>query len=424
MPNKKFLQFPKNFLWGTATSAHQIEGNNINSDWWFWEQQNKGKVLEVREEKFKGKKFEPSGRACDVYNLYEKDFDLIQKLNNNIYRMSIEWARLEPKQGEWNLDELEHYKNVLKALKKRKIQVMLTLHHFTNPQWFAMKGGWVNWQSPKYFKRYTEFVTKNLGDWVDFWITINEPKVYMDMCYLSAFWPPQEKNIKKAIRVYLNMIRAHKQAYKVIHRVIDKGAKWAKVGVAGNALSFTSYKKHRLIELLYIHLADKIINHSFFDLSKKYHDFLGVNFYFRVRLRQKNDKGIMPEIMDVKDPEGEVSDMGWLIYPHGLFSILMDFKDLNLPIYITENGMATTDDKRRVNFIIEHLKEVYYAIRAGVDVRGYFHWSLLDNFEWDKSFGPKFGLVEVDFKTQKRKPKPSFEVYAEICKDNGVKNDL
>ncbi len=420
MSAKKILKFPKGFLWGTATSAHQVEGNNINSDWWLWEQQNKGKVLPVKEKKFKNQKFEPSGKACDQYHLYEKDFDLIKEMNNNAYRMSIEWARIEPKEGKWDLDELEHYKDVLRALKKRQIQVMLTLHHFTNPQWFAMKGGWTNWRSPKYFKRYAKFVIENLGSLVDFWITINEPEIYMDMSYLSGFWPPQVKSVKQAAKVYLNMIRAHKKVYKLIHKLMDNKEKKAQVGVTINVMSFTSYKKHSLIELFYIHAADRLINHSFYDLTKKYHDFLGINFYFRVRLKQK-EGSLMPEVMHIKEQEREVSDMGWLIYPHGIFSVLMDFKDFNLPIYITENGIATTDDKKRVKFIVNYLAEIYRAIQGGVDVRGYFYWSLLDNFEWDKSFGPKFGLVEVNFKTLERKPKPSFKVYAEICKMNGVK---
>ncbi len=416
---KKKLKFPSGFLWGTATSAHQVEGNNTNSDWWFWEQKNKGKILNVAEEKFKNKKFEPSGKCCDHYNLYKKDFDLIEKMHNNAHRLSIEWARIEPKKGEWDLDELQHYKNVLQDLKKRNIKVMLTLQHFSLPNWFANLGGWTNFKSPKYFKKYVEFVVKNLGELVDFWITINEPEIYVSMSYLQSYWSPQEKNIKKAGKVYFNMVRAHRKAYKIIHKILDKGNKKAKVGISANVMSFAAYKKHRLIELLFVYLADKLINHSFFDFTKKHHDFLGVNYYFRVRL--KKEKGTLkPVVEEIKENERELSDMGWMIYPHGIFDVLMDFKDFNLPIYITENGIATTDDTKRCKFLIDHLTEIHHAIQTGVDVRGYFHWSLLDNFEWDKSFGPKFGLVDVNFKTLERKPKPSFEVYKNICSSNGL----
>lgn len=416
------LEFPKGFLWGTATSAHQVEGNNTNSDWWLWEQQNKGKIMNVREEKFKNQKFEPSGRASDHYHRYEEDFDLIKGMHNNAHRLSIEWARIEPGEGEWDLNELQHYKKVLQALKKRHIKVMLTLHHFSSPAWLARKGGWVNCHSPYYFNRYVEFVVKNLGELVDLWITINEPGIYAEGSYLSGFWPPQEKNIFHATLVYLNMARAHKKAYYTIHQLLDSVDHKAMVGAAVNVMSYTAYKKHRLIELLYIHAADRFTNHSFFDLTKKTHDFLGVNFYFRVRLKQK-EGSLKPEVMSLKEPEGEVSDMGWLIYPHGIFSVLFDFKDFHLPIYITENGMATTDDRRRVKFLIDHLTEIHHAIKNDVDVRGYFYWSLLDNFEWDKSFGPKFGLIEVDFKTLARKPKPSSRVYGEIAQNNGLSQE-
>ncbi len=412
---KKKLKFPSGFLWGTATSAHQVEGNNTNSDWWFWEQQNKGKILNVLEEKFKNQKFEASDKCCDHYNKYKQDFDLLKKMHNNAHRLSIEWARIEPKQGQWDLDQLEHYKKVLRELKKNKISVMLTLNHFTLPSWLAQKGGWTNWQSPRYFKKYVEFITKNLGDFVDFWITINEPEIYADMSYLKGYWPPQEKSIKLAAKVYWNMSRAHKKAYKVIHKNLVQ----PKVGISMNVMSFAAYKKHRLIELLYVHAADRLINHSFYDLTQKHHDFLGINYYFRVRL--KKEKGsLKPVVEEVTEQERELSDMGWMIYPHGIFDVLMDFKDFNLPIYITENGIATTDDAKRSKFLIDHLTEIHHAISAGCDVRGYFHWSLLDNFEWDKAFGPKFGLVDVNFKTLERTPKPSFDTYKEICKENGL----
>ncbi len=421
--HKKNLIFPKNFLWGTATSAHQIEGNNTNSDWWQWEQKNSGKILNVLEEKFRDQKFEPSGKCCDHYNRYKEDFDLIEQMNNNAYRMSIEWARIEPEKGKFDLKQVEHYKKVLQDLKKRKVKVMLTLHHFTNPQWFTQQGGWEKFKSVKYFKRYTKFVAKNLGKYVDYWITVNEPTLYADMSYLQGFWTPQKKSVIAFLKVYWNMARAHKKAYKVIHRQIDQGNKVTQVGVAQNVMSFTSYKKHRLLELFYIHFADRLVNHSFFDLTKKKHDFLGVNFYYRVRLKQK-EKSLLPEVINIKDSEKEVSDMGWLIYPHGLFSVLMDFKDFNLPIFITENGIAAVDDKKREKFLVDHIAEVYRAIQNGVDVRGYFHWSLLDNFEWDKSFGPKFGLVDVNFKTLERKLKPSGKLYGEICKNNGLSAEM
>ena len=419
----KNLNFPKDFLWGTATSAHQVEGNNINSDWWQWEQKNDGKVLEVAEKKYRNQKFEPSGKACDHYNRYKEDFDLIEKMHNNAHRLSIEWARIEPEEGKFDIQELQHYREVLEDLKKRNIKVMLTLHHFTNPQWFTNKGGWANLKSAKYFKRYVKYIAENLGDLVDFWITINEPGIYITMSYLEGYWPPQKKSPGKAFLVYFNMAQAHKKAFKIIHKICDKRDNSAKVGMSQNVMSFAAYKKHKLIELLYVHFADRIVNHSFYDLTKKHHDFIGVNYYFRVRLKEEDGK-LGPEIEEVKESERELSDMDTMVYPHGIFDILMDLKDFNLPIYITENGIAAEDDKKRRKFILDYLSEIHHSIQAGVNVRGYFFWSLFDNFEWDKSYGPKFGLVEVNFKTLERKLKPSAALYAKICKENSLDQSL
>lgn len=399
------LKFPKGFLWGTATSAHQIEGNNINSDWWQYEEQ--GKILHH------------SDRACDSYNHFKNDHDLIEKMNNNVYRMSIEWARIEPAKGKFNHEAMKHYVEVLSDLKKRGIKVMLTLHHFSNPTWFAERGGWINLMAGYYFKRYVNFVVENVGGLVDFWVTINEPGVYTDMGYDKGLWPPMEINYGKAFLCYVNMAFTHRVCYRLIHKKI----RGAQVGLAMNVMSFASYRKHKLIELLFVHFADRFVNHSFYDLTKHKHDFLGINYYFRVRLKQKGNS-LMPEVEDVTEGERELSDVGWLIYPHGLYDVLMDLADFKEPIYITENGIAAEDDTKREKFLVNHLAEIYHAIKGGVNVRGYFHWSLLDNFEWEKGFGPKFGLASVDHKTFERQLKPSGILYGEIAKSNCLSGEL
>ncbi len=404
-PKNKTLKFPKEFLWGTATAAHQIEGININSDWWHWE--------EIGVIKHK------SGQACDSYQRYLDDHEIIEKINNNAYRFSIEWARIEPVCGHFDREVMQHYLAVVADLKKRGIKIMLTLHHFTNPEWFANKGGWTSIKSAWYFKRYVTFVAENLGGLVDFWVTINEPEVYADMCYHKAVWPPQEKNNKKALRTYLNMALAHRLVYNFLHKKLKN----PQVGFAMNVISFASYRKHRLLELLYVHLADRFFNHSFYDLTKNKHDFLGINYYFRVRLKQRDDSWL-PETEGITEGERDKSDVGWVIYPHGIFDVLMDLSDFNLPIYITENGVAAQDDRKREKFIVDHLVEIYHALKAGVDVRGYFHWSLLDNFEWEKGFEAKFGLVDVDLKNFKRTIKPSGELYAKIAKNNAVLGEM
>jgi beta-glucosidase len=399
--NDKILKFAPEFLWGTATSAHQIEGDNFNSDWWAYEENKELKHASLK--------------ACNSYELWKKDHSCIDQMNNNAYRLSIEWAKIEPQEGKFNHDAMHHYVEMISDLKARNIKVMLTLHHFTNPNWFLNKGGWVSFKSVKYFKRYVKYVLEHLGGLVDFWITINEPGIYADLSYLKGKWPPKLKSPKKAFLVYINMARAHRAVYKMIHSKIEN----PQVGFAMNVHSFASYHKHRLIELLYVHLADRFVNHSFYDLTKNKHDFLGINYYFRVRLK-KADGSLKPEVQEVTEQERELSDIGWMIYPHGIFDVLMDLEDFKTPIYITENGVAAVDDAKRQRFLVEHLKEIHHAIQAGVDVRGYFHWSLLDNFEWADGFDPKFGLVEVNLKTFERKLKTSGKIYSEIAKTNSL----
>jgi beta-glucosidase len=315
---------------------------------------------------------------------------------------------------------MNHYIQVLSDLKQRGIKVMLTLHHFTNPVWFAAKGGWHGYPLAAWrFRRYVKYVVENLAGLVDLWATINEPGVYVDMGYNKAIWPPMVSSKFKMLLAFFHMALAHRLAYRLIHNKIPN----AQVGCCMNAMSFASYRKHKLMELLFVHLADRFVNHSFYDLTKDKHDFLGINYYFRVRLKQKEGSWL-PEVEDVTEGERELSDVGWLIYPHGLYDVLMDLADFKKPIYITENGIAAEDDTKREKFLVNHIAEIYHAIKGGVNVQGYFHWSLLDNFEWEKGFGPKFGLVAVDHQTFQRTIKPSGLLYAQIAQANALAEEL
>jgi len=404
-------KFPKGFLWGTATSSHQVEGNNHLNDWWRSEEE--------------GKLRHKSGRGIGHFHKYKEDFDLAKKMNTNAHRLSIEWSRIEPKCGEWSEDAIEHYRKVLASLKKRNIRVMLTLHHFTLPQWFADKGGFEKRKNIKYFSRYVKFITEEVGEYVDIWITINEPGVYIYQSYMRGGeddqWPPFKKSTITSLRVYWNLVIAHRKTYHIIHSVCDDNKCSSQVGISQNVLSFATYRKHGLIDNLVVWLAVNFANHGFYYLSgkKKTHDFLGLNYYFRVSL--KRTRGSLHVIQDDISGQGrETSDIGWEIYPRGLFDVLMDFRDYKLPIYITENGIATSNDDRRQRFIVAHLNEVYHAIKGGTDIRGYFHWSLLDNFEWHLGYAPKFGLIGVNRSTLKRTLKFSGKLYGEIAKENGL----
>ena len=396
----KALIFPEGFLWGAATSAYQVEGGNIHSDW---------------------EDFKSAGEADNQYELYEEDFKLAKDLGHNAHRLSIEWSRIEPEEGKFDQNEIDHYRKVLKYLKSLNFTVMLTLNHFTNPVWFAKLGGWENFRSPYYFQKFVKKIVPELKDFVDLWITINEPGIFVYMGYLGGDevgkFPPSKKSYLSALKTTLNMAKAHKNAYLAIHKLVPS----AKVGMAQNVQSFEEYHKHSIIETLAVGLTDLLANHSFHFLTKGYHDFLGLNYYFNYRFNLK--KGLVPEITNPGEQKQDVSDLGWEVYPEGIFEILTDLSD-GLPIYITECGIASTNDDRRTRFLLSYLQEVYRAIQAGVKVKGFFYWSLIDNFEWHRGFEPRFGLVGVDYKTQERTPRPSALVYQEIIKHNGIPHDL
>lgn len=401
------LDFPEGFLWGTGTSAHQVEGNNVNNDWWEWEQR-----VQPPDKR--------SEQACNQYELFEQDIQLVKDFGHNAHRLSIEWSRIEPEEGLFNETAILHYQQELKSLKAKDISVMLTLFHFTIPLWLAKKGGWENGQAVKYFERFVKKMVPLLKDYVDFWITINEPGVYSWACFEEGKWPPQKKSRLLNFKVYWNLAQAHKKAYKIIHQEVHN----AKVGIANNVTSIDSFHQHSLLEGAAVWGYDFVYNHIFYKLTGiKSHDFLGLNYYLNSYISFGGETRL-PKLVDMVIINQDVSDLGWEIYPEGIFDIIMDFSDYHLPIYITENGIASTNDDRRVRFLLGYLKEIYHAIALGVKVKGYFHWSLLDNFEWADGFTPRFGLVEIDFNTQKRTPRPSAYVYKEIAKSNGIPHYL
>jgi beta-glucosidase len=416
------LLFPKRFLWGAATSSHQVEGGNFN-DWSEWEKaSSKSKVQSsklrnrsdyilknypnsLQEENY------ISGRACDHYNRYEEDFDIAKSLNHNAHRLSIEWSRIEPEEGVFNEKEIEHYRNILLALRKRNIEPFVTLWHWTQPIWFAKKGGFENKNAPFYFARYAEKAVSELGDSAKFWITINEPWVVAGHSYLKGMWPPQKKSPRATFRVLRNLIKSHNVAYGKIKNIKPE----SKIGIAYHMRRFEAYKNKPFNNLLR-RLVNYIMNRWFLEKVGEKQDFIGLNYYGRNRF----DFNISRPLKIINNENKIITDMGWEIYPEGVYHILKDLKKYNLPVYITENGLADAEDKHRTDFIRDHLHYVHKAIQDGVDVRGYFYWSLLDNFEWDKGFWPRFGLVEVNYKTMERKIRNSAIKYAEICKNNGV----
>jgi len=406
-------RFPDNFFWGSAMSSHQVEGGNIN-DWSQWEKQNAERLAQKaqnywqawQKEKFP-EMLDPanyiSGRSCDHYHLYERDFDIAKSLGQNAHRFSLEWSRIESQEGKFNNQEMEHYKKVVLTLRSRGLEPFVTINHWTLPLWFAEKGGWQNRQSVKYFSRFVEYIVRAIGSQVNFWITLNEPWIFVSHSYLKGVWPPQKKNFFLYLKVFENQARAHKEAYRVIKKINPS----CLVGVAENNIYFEGWAQC---------FANRLVNHRFLNKVKNQLDFIGLNYYFRNKISIFK----VSKIAAAKAAGKEVSDMGWEIYPAGIYQVLKKLKKYKKPIYITENGIADKDDLKRAKFIKDHLIWIHQAISEGVPVGGYFYWSLLDNFEWDKGFWPRFGLVEVNYKTLERKIRPSAWQYAKICKNNGL----
>lgn len=400
------IEFPKDFFWGAATSAYQVEGNNLNSDWWEWE-------------KRAGLK-ETSGQACRHYELYSEDFDLAKLLNHNAHRFSIEWSRIEPEEGNFLEKELEHYRQVILSLRERNIEPIVTLHHFTNPLWFANLGGWQNRKVLPYFLRYVEKIVETLCDKVNFWITINEPMVYIYHGFIIGTWPPQEKSFFKAMRVKKNLLISHRKAYQLIHRIYQKkNLSSPSISIAQNMQAFLPCLP-TLRNKFATYLRDRFFNFEFIErlLRAKTLDFMGINYYTRslVEVERWGFRNLVYETCHKNHYPLKKSSLGWDIYPEGLYKLLLRLKKYNLPIFITENGLCTEDDNLRWEFIVQHLKNLHRAIEEGAKVLGYIYWSLLDNFEWDKGFNPHFGLVAVDYLNFERRIRESAKKFSLVCK--------
>ena len=406
LENKKY--FPNGFVWGSATASYQVEGGIENNDW--AQAARDGRVP-------------AAGRACDHYIRYEEDFDIAKSLSQNAHRFSIEWARVEPEEGKFDEVAIEHYRKVLQALRDRGLEPFVTLYHWTLPLWFVKKGSWLARDSHEIFGRYCGHVVEGLGDSAKFWITINEPLVFSSHGYLKGNWPPFKKNLISWLRVVSKLIMSHNVAYKKIKAVNPN----LNIGVAKHNINFESNKNP--LNWLLSRFMIWFWNHHFLKSIKQ--DFIGLNYYFHRKFGDKE--------------KYEKNDMGWDIYPKGIYNVLIELKKYSKPIYITENGLADAVDTKRAKFIKEHLQWVLRAIHPvrslahasgvspkdlgeatsngvndGVDVRGYFYWSLLDNFEWAHGFDPRFGLVEMNYDTLERKIRPSAYEYKKICESNSI----
>ncbi|MFQ5593687.1 MAG: glycoside hydrolase family 1 protein [Anaerolineae bacterium] len=412
------LTFPNGFLWGTATAAHQVEGGNFNNDWWAWEQA--GHIVDGGTCRI----------ACDWWLRAEADFDRAAALGQNAHRLSIEWSRIEPTRGKWNDAAIARYRQMLVALRQRGITPIVTLHHFTNPLWLAREGGWERPSVVEDFRRFTEKVVGELGELVKLWVTINEPMVYVFQGYFEGRWPPGKKNPVAGIRVARHMVMAHAAAYHTIHRLQPE----TQVGIAKHMRVFdplTSSPLDRAVARLQDFLFNRVfleaLTDGVFRLPPRRRiadaidsqDFIGLNYYARDRVAfdLRSPATLFGRLTTT--PGAETGPSGWgEMYPEGIYRLLKRLSRWRKPIYITECGVPDTADMDRPRFLTSHLQEVHRAIQEGVPVQGFFHWTLVDNFEWVEGWSMRFGLIGLDVETQERRPKPAAQVYAGICQSN------
>ena len=421
---RKDSVFPKGFLWGGSTASHQVEGGTHNQ-WTVWELENAKRLAASAEERLswmpkweqvKEHAEDPdnyiSGKGIDHYHLYKLDFDIAKKLNLNSFRFGIEWSRVEPEEGVWDVEEFQHYRDYIAALLKRDLEPVLNIWHWTMPTWFTDKGGFEKRQNIVYFEQFIRKLCQELPiKKLRYVITFNEPNVYASFGYLTGEWPPNKKNVLSFMKVYYNLAVAHRRAYKILKRANHR----LQVGVAAQLANIQPKRPQNLFDMFATRWMRYSWNWWFLNRIRKYQDFVGFNYYFTDYYQFNHPKHWRHEgLIARKNPEEPKNDLGWYMEPEGLHPLLVRvWAHYKKPIMVTENGLTDQDDEQRQWWLEETIVALERALSEDVDVIGYQHWSLLDNFEWAYGWWPKFGLVEVDRKTMKRKVRPSAKYLAE-----------
>jgi beta-glucosidase len=419
--------FPEGFLWGTATAAHQVEGRNPNNTWTAWEQEE-GHILNG----------DTSGLACDWWGgRWREDFDRAQATFQNAHRLSIAWSRIQPAPDRWDEDALDRYREMLIGLQSRKMVPMVTLHHFSEPLWVAELGGWENEEIVDLFADFVRKAVDALKPYCNLWVSINEPDVFVLSAYVEGLFPPGKRDLKSAYRAMYNMVRAHARAYRVIHELQPE----AQVGVALHYRQFrpaTWLPADRwmanVFHTLFNDLFPRTLKNGVFNAIVKRdripeaigtQDFVGLNYYSSdlVRFDLFNRKEMFAHLSFPKDALMSENDF-IANQPGGMEACVQWGMQFGKPIYITENGVEDSQDEMRPRYTVEHLHALWCVINNNSPVRGYFHWSLVDNFEWERGWSQRFGLWGLDTESQARIRRPSVDMYAEICRLNGISSEI
>jgi beta-glucosidase len=422
------FHFPRGFLWGCATASHQVEGNNTNNTWWAWEQEP-GHIVN-------GQK---SGLACDWWGgRWREDFDRAAETGQNAHRLSVEWSRIQPTPDRWDENALDRYRDILRGLVELGMTPMVTLHHFSDPLWLAEKGGWESGAALEYFEPFVSKVVDALREYTNLWVTINEPNVFAVSAYLLGDFPPGKTELGATVQVMTNLARAHAVAYHAIHKIQPT----ARVGLAIHYRGFNPSRGWSPFDKWAAGLQSGLFNDFFpraaqdgvlrfpawtrrIPEAKGTQDFLGINYYTReqVAFNLLNASQMFGKRFFL--PDAEMSENHFIAnVPEGMFDALKWGRQFEVPIIITENGIEDSQDSLRPRYLIQHLHQVWRAVNFNFPIKGYFHWTLVDNFEWERGWTQRFGLYELDKETQVRRKRPSADLYAAICRENGISSEV